>query len=199
MKTINLKQIILAFILFPAVLNAQQATKTTTDKARLSIEVDPMTFAFKGYSVHLRVQPKATSPLLLGIGTYAMDFPQPFVDMNPNNADQGWEVRLNQGYGVFGEYHFSEVNKKWFAGTQVSIQEYKIGKTDIQSESKFSNLLIMPYAGYTWQPFKFDFYIKPWAGLGYTTQIAGENKVDDSTYDISPVSPFMTVHLGYTL
>ena len=39
---------------------------------------------------------------------------------------------------------------------------------------------------------------KPWAGIGYTGNISGENKVGDKEYNIAPVVMFMTFHLGYT-
>ena len=56
----------------------------------------------------------------------------------------------------------------------------------------------MTYGGYTWQPFDFSFYIKPWAGIGYTSKISGTNNLGNSEYDIAPIMMFATLHLGYT-
>ncbi len=56
----------------------------------------------------------------------------------------------------------------------------------------------MGYIGYTFQPFDNGFYIKPWAGLGYTTKVAGENILDGHGYDVAPVTMFVTLHVGYT-
>jgi hypothetical protein len=79
-----------------------QNTEQTVGKTKFSIEIDPATFVFKGYSAHLRIQPKASNHLLYGIGIYAMDMPSFFVDMNSNNADQGkdWQVRINNAAGI---------------------------------------------------------------------------------------------------
>jgi hypothetical protein len=41
-------------------------------------------------------------------------------------------------------------------------------------------------------------YIKPWMGLGYTTKVSGDNSIDGKEYDIAPLVPFLTLHVGYT-
>ncbi len=200
MKTIKLKQLalVLAFTISSNFVLFGQEIEEKINKTEFSLEIDPVTFGFRGYSLHLRVKPKNSDHLLIGVGAYAMDMPTALVDFNPNNIDKGWKLRLNQGYGAFGEYHFSEVNKKWFMGAQTSIQEYKIQNETIEGSEKFTNFLLMAYGGYTFQPFKFNLYIKPWAGIGYTTKIAGNNSLGNLAYDISPIIPFATLHIGYT-
>jgi len=175
-----------------------QQTGENANKTEISIEIDPATFVFEGYGFHLRLKPKNSKHFLIGIGAYAMDMPDVLVDFNENNKEKGWDVRLNQGYGLFGEYHFAEVNKKWFVGTQLSLQEYKIENESIEGSEKFSNILIMAYTGYTWKLFNSDFYIKPWAGVGYTSKVSGSNTLGNLEYDISPIMMFATLHIGYT-
>ena len=177
---------------------AQQEQTSTNDKTRISLEIDPATFVFKGYGVHLRIQPKKTDHLFLGIGAYAMNMPDVLVDFNKNNKGKNWNVRLNKGFGVFAEHHFTEVNKKWFIGTQVSLQEYKIENDIIAGANKFTNLLAMGYFGYTLKPFDNNFYIKPWAGIGYSSKIDGTTMLGTSEYDNAPITMFATLHLGYT-
>ncbi len=175
-----------------------QQSEQQQKKTEISVEIDPATFGFKGYGIHLRIKPNNSEHLLIGIGAYAMDFPSVLVDFNNKNKDKGWNIRLNQGYGVFGEYHFSEVNKKWFVGGQLALQEYKIENETIVGSEKFTNSLLMAYGGYTWQPFDFGFYIKPWAGIGYTSKLSGTNTLGNSEYDIAPIMMFATLHFGYT-
>ena len=176
-----------------------QQNEQKQDKTKISVEIDPATFGFKGYGIHLRVKLKNTEHLLLGIGAYAMDFPDVLVNLNKNNKEKNWDVRLNQGYGLFGEHHFYKVNNKWFVGGQVALQEYRIENKTISNDSeKFTNSLVMAYGGYTWQPFDFGFYIKPWAGIGYTSKISGTNHLGNSEYDIEPITMFATLHIGYT-
>ena len=197
-KLINGKIVMLAILLFSSNGVFAQDTDASPEKTKISIEIDPATFAFRGYALHVRIQPKNSEHLLLGAGTYAMNFPDVLVNLNKANKNDGWHVRLNQGYGLFGEYHFSEVNRKWYVGTQVALQQYKIEKDFFDGESKYSNILLMGLGGYTFQPFEFPLYFKFWGGLGYTGKISGENMIGDAEYDISPLLMFGALHIGYT-
>ncbi|KAA3633436.1 MAG: hypothetical protein DWQ02_13100 [Bacteroidetes bacterium] len=173
-------------------------SKAVAQKTSISLEIDPATFIFKGYSAHLRIAPGGTEHLLLGAGVYAMDMPSFLVDLNKNNKGLGWNVRLNMGAGLFGEYHFKEVNRKSFVGLQTSLQEFKIANDSVDDEEKFSNLLLMAYTGYTFKPFDFNLYVKPWAGIGYASKISGETNLGELDYDLAPVTMFLTLHVGYT-
>ncbi|HFB99522.1 MAG TPA: hypothetical protein ENJ53_01840 [Phaeodactylibacter sp.] len=177
---------------------AQENETNKTDRTKFSIEIDPATFVFSGFAIHLRVQPKNSQHLLVGAGAYAMNFPDILVDLNKENKGAGWDVRLNQGYGLFGEYHFSEVNKKWYVGVQLAGQEYKIQKDLYDGEAKYSTMLLMGLGGYTLQPFDFPLYFKFWGGVGYTGKISGENLIGNAEYNISPILIFGALHVGYT-
>lgn len=190
--------LILAITMITTLSVSSQNTDLQHKKTRFSLEIDPATFAFKGYSAHLRIQPKMSNHYLFGLGVYAMDMPSFFVDLNDKNKDKGWEVRINQGYGLFGEYHFAQVNHKWFVGSQISLQEYKIEQAGLNKDSKYQNFLLMGYGGYTLQPFTLPIYFKAWGGLGYTSKVSGDNILGEQEYEISPISMFATLHMGYT-
>jgi len=196
-RNLKLAVVILTFVISIS-LSAQEKEIIEKSETEFSIEIDPATFAFSGYGFHLRVKQKNSERFLMGIGAYAMDMPDALVDFNKNNKGKGWNVRLNQGYGVFGEHHFSEVNKKWFVGAQTGIQEYKIENETVAGSEKFTNILAMGYFGYTIKPFKNNLYIKPWAGIGYTSKISGNNTLGALEYDIAPITMFVTLHIGYT-
>ena len=199
---VTFKKISIALLIIFSIANQSLMAQpnSTENKITFSIETDPSTFLFKGYAIHFRIKPKNSKHLLIGAGAYALDLPNVMVDLNADNKQKGWNVRINSAYSIFGEYYFKEANSKWFLGLQTGVQNYKNTNDNISNaESKYSNLLIMPSVGYTWQPFKVPFYIKPWAGLGYSTKLSGENSVDNLTYNISPLVPFLTLHVGYTL
>jgi hypothetical protein len=185
-------------IAFVALLGSCFQATAQEQKSKFSIEIDPITYVFKGYSVHLRWQPKNCDHLLLGLGTYAMDLPDAMVNFDSKNKEEGWKVRINQAYGLFAEHHFTEVNHKWFVGGQLGIQEYKIENETIAGSEKYNNILAMGYFGYTFKPFKNNLYFKPWAGLGYTSKISGDNTIGASEYHIAPIMMFATLHVGYT-
>lgn len=179
--------------------NVQAQNEISSEKTTFSIETDPSTFALNGYAIHVRIKPKTCDHILFGVGSYGLEMPSVMVDMNRNNQDKGWGVRINSAFSLFGEYYFSEANSKWFAGMQVGIQNFQLeNEISIGKEAKYSNLLIMPSIGYQWRPFAFPLYIKPWMGIGYTTKVHGEAMIDSKEYKIAPLTPFATLHIGYT-
>jgi hypothetical protein len=167
--------------------------------SRLSIEIDPATFLSSGYSFHVRYQPMFSERLLIGGGTYALDLPNLFVNVVEQNQDEGWNVRIKSAYLIYAEFFPLKANHGWFIGEQIGFQNFKVSSAkEVPGSARFSNILLMTYGGYSWHPYKGSFYIKPWVGLGYTARVDGTNKVGNLTYDISPLFPFVTFHVGYT-
>lgn len=193
-----MKQLTKKFLLIFLLAGTYQSLNAQNTKTKISMEIDPATFAFKGYGIHLRIQPKGMDHFLMGIGTYAMNMPDVLVNFNKQNRNSGWKSRLNQGYSLFGEYHFKDVNKGLFIGSQFGLQQHKISHNEIAGSEKFTNILAMGYIGYSIKPFRNNFYIKPWAGIGYTSKINGSNILSNLEYDIAPITMFLTLHLGYT-
>jgi hypothetical protein len=135
---------------------------------------------------------------LVGAGVYGMNLPDFLVNLNSKNQSKGWEVRIDWAVGFFGEYHFEEVNNKWFVGTQLGVQQNSL-QSDLEvGSSAYSNGLLMGFGGYTWQPFSIPFYLKAWAGIGYAPFLNGQTELGAMTYSVSPVTGFGTLHLGYT-
>ncbi|MBW8889660.1 MAG: hypothetical protein JF616_18035 [Fibrobacteres bacterium] len=162
-----------------------------------AVEIDPATLAFAGYGIHIRFAPKRLPGVTTGVGAYAMDFPDFLVAMNPENADEGWKARLDMGLGLFSEYHFTAINQGWFAGTQAGIQRFAIEKRSVAGTARFTNLLLMGYGGYAWRVFDSGFYVKPWAGIGYTSTLSGKTVIGGARYDVLPITGIATLHLGY--
>lgn len=167
--------------------------------SRLSIELDPLTFLSKGYSLHVRYQPMFADRFLIGLGTYAMELPEPMLDMNRNNRDKGWNARIRSAYFVTAEFYAKRANHGWFLGEQIGFQSFKVSNNkEVGSTASFNNLLLLTHVGYSWHPYKGSFFVKPWIGLGFTEMIDGTNEVGELAYDTGPWFPFFTVHLGYT-
>ena len=159
-----------------------------------AIEIDPATYGFDGYSVHLKHTFDALPKTQFGVGVYAMDFPDIFVDMHSKNKDRGWNVRLERGIGLFADIYLEEKQSGWFYGGQLAQQKYKIDR--LGKGATYNTLLLMAHGGY-----KYDinehFYLKLWGGVGYSHKYSGQNRVDDLIYDVPKVVPFGALHIGY--
>lgn len=193
MKLHMITLFIALLILGAASIHAQDEV---SKKSEWAVEIDPATYVFNGFSAHIRYSPKGAERMVIGVGTYAMNFPAPLINMNSSNRDLGWNVRLSRGVGLFGEYYFKEANRGVYFGLQVATQQYRISLKE-SSTAQFQNILVMPSIGTNIALFSSKFYLKPWIGLGYTSQINGSNVIENNEYDIAPLLPFATLHLGY--
>jgi len=164
------------------------------EQTEFAVEIDPATYAFEGYSVHLKMTPAQLPQLQLGIGVYAMDFPDIFVDMHSKNKDKGWDVRLDRGIGFFADYYFDDSQEGWFAGAQLARQRYEIGLHGEQSS--YDVTLIMAHGGYRYN-INDHWYLKAWGGVGYAKKTSGSNVVAGEVYDVPDVVPFGALHVGY--
>ncbi len=87
--------IVFVFILSLVTIHLAAQEKSAERKATYSIETDFFTFGFNGFAFHMRIKPKNGQHLLIGVGTYALDFPYFLVDLNEKNKDKGWNMRIN--------------------------------------------------------------------------------------------------------
>ncbi len=162
--------------------------------ASFAVEIDPSTYLFSGYSLHLKKSFASLSHWQFGLGLYAMDFPKILVDMNPHNKDEGWNQRLEHGYGLFADYYFDKKKSGTFVGMQLAHQKYKITKN--AKDVTYNTFLTMLHLGYNYSFFE-NFYLKPWIGIGYNNKISGSSSIDGEEFDIAKLVVFPTVHLGY--
>lgn len=164
--------------------------------SHIDIESDPTTFALSGYALHLRYSPEAMPQVRVGIGTYALEFPSAFVDINSENRDRGWQVEIDNAIGLFVEYSLQHASSGWFVGLQLAQQDFLIQNDSISGEASFTNNLFMPYAGYR---FELDahWYTSLWGGVGYTETVSGNTQLGGLQYDVDPAVGFGALHVGY--
>ena len=183
-----LKSIAAATILLSTTLQASEP------EGSFSIEVDPATYAFSGYALHLKKNFAALPHWQFGVGAYAMDFPDVLVDLNDKNKNLDWEQRLSLGVGLFVDYFFEENQEGLFIGGQLAYQEYDV--TRYGTSSEYTTMLSMGYVGYQYY-FYDNFYLKPWGGLGYQNKISGSSIVNGQEFDVAPLLVFAALHVGY--
>lgn len=156
------------------------------------LETDPATFPMKGGALHLRARFDAMPGWTVGVGAYALDLPGLMVDLVPRNADEDWDVRIEPGIGLFLDRGFGAGGDGLTVGGQVSLQRFELEATGQEGGDAW-NVLAMPRVGYHWRPFANGFYLFPWAGVGWTVPVAG----DEGDYHVAPIVPFATMHIGW--
>jgi hypothetical protein len=199
-------------LFFAMNLHAQEATAKPIQKSTLSIEVDPIVPAvLHGFSGHLMWKPKKSDHFVFGLAVIVGGKLPPFIiNLNSKNRDMGWNYKINQGLGIEVEYYYKEATKGWFSGIQLFTQEINITNDNVPEVKKHRTNTGMAVitSGYKWYPFKKKehFYLKPWAGIGYSGVMKGafseeiihNTTIGAYTYDISRFTPYAAVHLGYT-
>jgi len=181
-----------------------------TPKNVFSVEIDPIVpLVLNGIGGHLMWQPKKSKHFIYGFAFVAFGkMPKFIMDMDSENKDKGWHYKINQGFGIEAEYYYKKINTKWFSGIQMFTQEINLTNDNVPSvsEHRTNTGMMVLTSGYKWYPFKKEhFYIKPWAGIGYSSIINGafSSKVVANTYvgeyeyHIQKFTPFATIHLGY--
>lgn len=158
---------------------------------RIELEIDPIAYALKGYSVHLiHVQNRWRKDL----GVFAIQQPEGY---GPN---VGYKV-YSAGVGAKLNYL---LNKKetWFAGIGGGYVENNI-KHIVSAQTAVQKLVSFGvHAGYRWSPFRNSgsafkgLYIAPWASLDYNHTLNAV-RFDAGPYKQAKLSVFPTVHLGY--
>ena len=182
------KTVALATLLLSTSLYASEA------ESSFSIEIDPATYAFSGYALHLKKSFAALPNWQFGVGAYAMDFPDVLVDLNAKNKNLDWNQRLDLGIGLFVDYFFTENQEGLFIGGQLAYQEYDVMRYGVSAD--YSTILSMGYVGYQYY-FYDNFYLKPWGGLGYQNKISGSSVVNGQEFDVAPLLLFGALHVGY--
>jgi hypothetical protein len=163
------------------------------------VETDPATFAFRGYSAHLRASPAAHPRWVIGAGAYGLDLPAPMTELAPSNRDEGWDVRITLGYGLFVDRFLRAPGTGPFAGVQVAAQHLRIRNHSLDpADARAVTLLAMPRVGYLWRPFEAGFYLSGWLGLGVTGVVAGDTTVGSDRYRVLPIIPYAAVHVGWS-
>lgn len=182
---------------------------TPPNRHILMLEVDPLPYAMGGVGGHIGWQPRKSAHFAGGLSLIAgAQLPGGMVKFQSRDSGEGWHMRINQGMGLWGHYYFTKRAEGWFVGLQMFTQETELSHDGIPGETNRTNqVLIAAQAGYAWYPFpKLNFYLRPWAGVGYQKAISGtfepgevtpDMSIGDQTYKLRRILPFATLHIGY--
>jgi hypothetical protein len=165
-----------------------QAQKT---KNTFEIEIDPIAYLLKGYSLHAIYQP---AKFRFDLATYGLQIPGKL------QGKEGFNLKM-QGFG--GKVHYLLQGTKGFytgLGIGYSLTEATHKESKVQDKGKFIG--IGPELGYRLffkKPkdgiYK-GLYLQPWISYGYSISL---NKIEFEhvNYNQNPWEYFITFHIGY--
>jgi len=172
------------------------AAPARAERPDLRVDVEPVAYVLRGFSVHGRLALPWQPRLVAGVGAYGFDMPALMVDLAPGNRDEDWDVRLFLGTNVFADYFFgARRDEGWLAGGQLGVQHFRVRHEG--DEQTVVTLVVMARVGYEWHPWPRGFYFFPWLGAVYEPVIGGERSVAGDLYDVPPVLPYGAVELGW--
>ncbi len=163
----------------------------------LSVEIDPSTFAFSGYSAHVKYH--FAESWELGLGTYAMTFPNALGSLAISPNSSATTLKITSAYGVFLDRYLFQKSEGLFVGFQLATHNYQLSDSGTPgTNTTYTATLFMPRLGYKYQFTNSGLYILPWVGAGYVAPSNSNPSVGSQNYKVNSVLSFATLHLGYS-
>ena len=183
-----MKKSIFILILISTRIWAQEANHVEN---AFHLEVDPIAYALKGYSVHAIYQ---VNKLSFDVGIFGIEAPVGFT------GNKGFREKMD-GAGIKVHYHFSGI-KGWFTGISAGYSNMDIKHKASGEVDKGKAVGIGADVGYRFFFWKDQagkhtgLYLMPWVSVGYDVY---QQKIDiaEKEYKQQPVTFFPTVHIGY--
>lgn len=169
------------------------------DPVYIHAELDPTTFALRGYGGQVGFRFPQLHGVRLAVASFSLHVPDAIAQLNGND---GFHEKVLPCGAFYALYYFTRpsggsVQDSLAAGISVRYlrEEYTHDTTDAFDDIEE----ISPEAilAYQWHPFHNGFYLQPWLALGVTVYKNHDAVVGSFKYDELPISPFFTINIGY--
>lgn len=155
-------------------------------------ELDPLTFANRGYGGQLGVR---IDHVRFALASFSLHVP----DVISQIGNAGFDERVQPSGALYALYYPRAPGRDGFAfGGSVRLLRVEYHHDDEPgAEAHVTEVSPEAIVGYQWHPFHNGFYVQPWFALGVAIWRNHEGTVGTHTYDELPVSPFFTVNVGW--
>lgn len=199
------KTLLLIAALLPALPAAADTDRPATPEVRddaplrVSVDTDPSTFLFGGYSGWVMAKPPGLHHLRIGVGGFGLDFPSALVPHLNRAGEDGWALRVRAAMAFVG-YQAGD-RAGFYVGAYTGYLESRHTRSDVMGTADRHNLTILPCVGYQWFPFATGAlrgaYVQPWAGATIWIPVGGTTSLGGHTFRDPYVIPIAAAHLGY--
>jgi hypothetical protein len=149
------------------------------------VEIDPIAYALKGYSVHGGYM---WSSFRLDIGIFGVEAPE-FA-----HGNEGFANRIDGG-GAKLDYYLIRPGSGMFIGLESGVVRSRVTWTASRENAERTEYSVGARTGYRFI-LGGRFTVTPWVGLGYTRNKKDQH-VDGRVFESGAFQPFPTIHLGY--
>jgi len=180
-------------LFFAQTATAQDAVPNRT----LSIEVNPLAYAFTGWSIGGTYHPTRLNRWVFSAGAYGFQLPDVFVEQIPGNEDKGFELEIGPAVTIGADFYPWNQNRSGLAlGLSTVLAGFEVTNENEPGEANYTSLYVVPRASYTWFVFK-GLYVMPWVGLEFHNKISGDTQV--GTLDFEPMTTQFSpnISIGY--
>lgn len=195
MKTIISKSLLLILFIFISQVSVAQ---TSEPDRTFSVEVNPLAFAFSGWSIGGTYNPATLNNWVFNAATYGFEMPEMFVDQIPGNEDEGFELTIKQAFTIGADYYPWSENRSGFAfGLSTVLANFEVTNEEEPGQADYTSFYVVPRASYTWFAYE-GFYLMPWVGVEFHTKVSGETQVGTLEFEPMSVQFSPNLSIGYT-
>ncbi len=171
------------FILLIMVLYC--ATPYPANAQGIDIEIDPIAYIFKGYSMHIGYN---SSHIRYDIGVFGIEVPE-WINGNDGFYNYGW------GVGAKVDYYMQGTGRGLFAGISGDVVASRVRWKETGSGETNPVYAVGVTVGYK-LPVTNNLYIKPWLNMSYMFDMK-DIYIDGQVFEQSSIRPFPTIHIGW--
>ena len=179
----------IAFLLFVAFLAVAAAGDISAQptSTHVDVEVEPVAFVLGGAGGHVGIQ--------VGRWGYTVEAFQLTVPESLHGNDGFAASPL--GVELHVERSFGRSAEGFYAGPEIGINRFTVTHEGSGREVERTRYSVGVRGGYQWYPGLGDLYVSPMGGLTYTLN-SEPISIDGRTFETPPVTPFVTVGLGWS-
>lgn len=157
----------------------------------LHAELDPLTFANRGYGAQVGVR---VDHLRFALASFSLHVP----DVISQIGNAKFDERVQPSGALYALYYLHAPGRDGFAfGGSLRLLRIAYQHDNEPGAAHVTELSPEAIIGYQWHPFHNGFYLQPWLALGVTLWRNHDPVLNGHTYDELPVSPFFTVNIGW--
>lgn len=190
-------RLFISLLIVATIAPLAHAQETTPDH-KFFIELNPLAYAFNGWSIGGAYQPARLNQWVFNTAVYRFQMPEMFVEQIPGNEDKGFELEIHSAVTAGAEFYPWNQNRSGVSfGLSAVLATFDVTNKNEPGEARYSSFYVVPRLQYTWFVFK-DFYVMPWVGVEFHNKIRGDTQVGRLNFEPMTTQFSPNITIGYS-